>query len=902
MGCHLIALGGSGRKTLEMLTYACACDTLCTLDDDLRRRPLDTLNVLTVDTDTAAAADPVTRYQALQTVLAAAALPRAGFRTRIEHEHLSIAAQDRATVHSIAKGRDALLTRTLFTLRKSSLDAREGLRGHADIGMFFFADALSRLTERITQGDSPAFFTRIQAELDAGEDVKVLLAGSVCGGTGMSGIPSMARFLRGQFTGGRLSVGAVLLLPTHDPRNADRYNARAEAALAQYASDGLLRRTAYDKQGLLDAAYPIHMRENLYASTYTLTAESTEGDIRLKDWLAARCASLFFSTSFHDAGENALGVYHVPRTTHVPSWPCFDEDRAFWRIRFGGLLRAAALHLGECAPQISAALTGKARFPGALQPYLKPAKRFSAEQREALSTLLEALHGFFAQFARRMDEVQRFMPPPMPGKTEPDCFFDPRALLALRQLLAPADTDGQEPLRRQLRDTLPTLVTGGLDNAFSARHMLARLSKGNKPGAAAPAACFAAYTAALLDCAAQSTASLPALQLPPPGSAGTDPNYSLLTLARNLPLSSVAPLCDAPDVLAREERLCRLLSLPYAQTVQQPEVIEWRGLLAILLLWDSWETRHALPMLHCGPPPEGEGTRAVLAALPKERLQRGLMLFTLEKDVDGMPFEGPLGLLSEKAGLLSAADPQKLYGLLPDCVRWVHQDEKRFSDPCPLLNETDKTRLIHRLQCLQALAERPEFGSPLHQNGGALYNAADAFLGDLQNRNNLWREHFEQDDPRAAHDLYIRTLAVYGPALPGVERQEETLSAHDLKQNPLIKRLLGNPAAAPRGLSQAALFAGEPVTSFFYQGKPFAVSSPRYLLTPVNAPEERQTLEQLEAAMERMATPACHRQAAKRFLELANRLTSRPGASRRAVTLLRAWSVRQSRLAEGTEG
>ena len=43
MGCHLIALGGTGQKTLEMLTYACACDALYTLDDDLRRVPLDTL-------------------------------------------------------------------------------------------------------------------------------------------------------------------------------------------------------------------------------------------------------------------------------------------------------------------------------------------------------------------------------------------------------------------------------------------------------------------------------------------------------------------------------------------------------------------------------------------------------------------------------------------------------------------------------------------------------------------------------------------------------------------------------------------------------------------------------------------------------------------------------------------
>ena len=50
MGCHLIALGGTGQKTLEMLTYACACDAVCQLNDDLRRVPLDTLSALTIET------------------------------------------------------------------------------------------------------------------------------------------------------------------------------------------------------------------------------------------------------------------------------------------------------------------------------------------------------------------------------------------------------------------------------------------------------------------------------------------------------------------------------------------------------------------------------------------------------------------------------------------------------------------------------------------------------------------------------------------------------------------------------------------------------------------------------------------------------------------------------------
>ena len=85
----------------------------------------------------------------------------------------------------------------------------------------------------------------------------------------------------------------------------------------------------------------------------------------------------------------------------------------------------------------------------------------------------------------------------------------------------------------------------------------------------------------------------------------------------------------------------------------------------------------------------------MLAALPADRLNAGLTLFTLEKDVDGVLFEGSLGLLSHQTALLSAADTHALYGLLPDCARWYDRETKLFSDPCGFLTETDRTRLIH---------------------------------------------------------------------------------------------------------------------------------------------------------------------------------------------------------------
>ena len=255
MGCHLIALGGTGQKTLEMLGYACACDALYTLDDDLRRQPLDVLSVLTVDT-APQVPDALTRYQALRQVFAIGGQPRVGFHTQIEIDHLAIVPQERPSVQANATERDRLLLETLFASDLAALDLHEGLKGHADLGMFFFADALSRLSEQLAQGEEHPFFDRIRQELDAGEDVKVLLAGSVYGGTGMSGIPSMAMFLRGQFASERLILGAVLTLPPHDPRTGDELNARAAAALYHYGQTGLMRHASVRPDGAFGRGIP----------------------------------------------------------------------------------------------------------------------------------------------------------------------------------------------------------------------------------------------------------------------------------------------------------------------------------------------------------------------------------------------------------------------------------------------------------------------------------------------------------------------------------------------------------------------------------------------------------------------------------------------------------------------
>ena len=97
-------------------------------------------------------------------------------------------------------------------------------------------------------------------------------------------------------------------------------------------------------------------------------------------------------------------------------------------------------------------------------------------------------------------------------------------------------------------------------------------------------------------------------------------------------------------------------------------------------------------------------------------------------------------------------------------------------------------------------------------------------------------------------------------------------------------------------MTAPAELSGPSVVTYSYEGLAFAVESPLYLLEPANAPGEPETLRRLwrEITLPLQFDGDWNRAVAKRFLELANRLTGRLGASRRVITLLREWSVQHA--------
>ena len=108
---------------------------------------------------------------------------------------------------------DVLLCQALFPADTASLDLRQGFHDHPELARVAFAAMLSEC-ENDPDDAMRRTLDEIQSALNAGEEVRVVLAGSLCGGTGAAGIESVAALLQNRFgQNDNFRMAAVLMLP-----------------------------------------------------------------------------------------------------------------------------------------------------------------------------------------------------------------------------------------------------------------------------------------------------------------------------------------------------------------------------------------------------------------------------------------------------------------------------------------------------------------------------------------------------------------------------------------------------------------------------------------------------------------------------------------------------------------
>ena len=361
------------------------------------------------------------------------------------------------------------------------------------------------------------------------------------------------------------------------------------------------------------------------------------------------------------------------------------------------------------------------------------------------------------------------------------------------------------------------------------------------------------------------------------------PREWLESLARCLQTPGVDVSYSIPDVLSAEQQLRRLSRLTPERALAHPSMAAWRGVLALLLLWDTWPQDGAWPVLKLVRLSDG-GTAfsaSVTAALSPARAPDGLWAFTLRGE--GIPAR-PVALLSRAMAVVPAADPGDLSPLLPPCVTWYDRAQRRFLDPCARLCERDAAFLAARLALLCRLNEQPSLRSPLYDAAAGLCGVLRPFLTDISRARGAWRDLLSRGDAQALDDLRARILAAHTLADTPAAVRAETLRPDeaDPAANPFLRVVVN--AAPPT--------AGDACVLYSLDGAAFARRSAFCLAEPARIRGEADALARLkrELSLLERYDAGWRERTSVTLRELAEASQDRPGLWPRLPGLLTVWA------------
>lgn len=190
----------------------------------------------------------------------------------------------------------------LYTPEEKTTPLDKGFRGRPSIGAAVLATAIG--VDDVQPWKK--LWQNIEGDLGAGEDVRVILFGSIFGGTGASGLPTIARILKNKFGGfknpEKIRLSAVLMLPYFSFERVQTEEMKADA------HDFLLNTQAalqyYHQQDDLksfDYTYLIGCADQRMMRAAKLGGEDQKNDPHFTELYAGLAALDFFDRDKFDA-------------------------------------------------------------------------------------------------------------------------------------------------------------------------------------------------------------------------------------------------------------------------------------------------------------------------------------------------------------------------------------------------------------------------------------------------------------------------------------------------------------------------------------------------------------------------------------------------------------------------
>jgi len=255
MSTYIISIGGTGARLAEAIIHLAAAGVFV-FDDSIARQ--EDLHIFFIDPDSrngnlTSASTACRLYESCYQATGGGVDQILWMRTRVREFASWSPCQEAGTLRDIFRRHNLdpsvrNLFDVLYTQEEQKMDLRDGFRGRPAIG----SGVMSRFIQ-----DEQSWEDLIN-RIEAGD--KVFLCGSIFGGTGASGFPTLARLLTRRLEERRrirtnVKLGGLLMLPYfsfNPPANPEEINARSEefilrtkAALRYYGAHDLGLDTVY---------------------------------------------------------------------------------------------------------------------------------------------------------------------------------------------------------------------------------------------------------------------------------------------------------------------------------------------------------------------------------------------------------------------------------------------------------------------------------------------------------------------------------------------------------------------------------------------------------------------------------------------------------------------------------
>lgn len=216
MSCYLIPIGGTGVRVMKSIVYLCMCGcfpntsfkVMCIDSDDANGnvKELESLlkNYKEFSTDMFPKISLVTIEGEERCIWS----PLSGDKRKDKHSSMRDMVAESQMGHEARK-----ILQFLYTKEEREKILQGGFYGHTSIGSYFMAQEVVK--DNAYTGVWDEFFDGIK------EDDKIFIIGSIFGGTGASGVPTIARLIKDNDVTANIPIGALFVMPYFKPERTD---------------------------------------------------------------------------------------------------------------------------------------------------------------------------------------------------------------------------------------------------------------------------------------------------------------------------------------------------------------------------------------------------------------------------------------------------------------------------------------------------------------------------------------------------------------------------------------------------------------------------------------------------------------------------------------------------------